>query len=273
MQGGVSRQNVRLAVALTVMASGATLQAADLTARALAGWSSYVAATERRRAAEHPGPTRFLAADFTTAGAADRRRLARGETVVRRVEWAGRDGVDVDVPDALVHHWRGAVLVRGLSLDALLARLQAEPPPQADVLKASVLERNGGLMKVFLRLRRTKIVTVFYDTEHDVRFTRLDAHHAASTSVATKIVQLEAEGTPRERTLPAGEDSGYLWRLNAYWRYEEVPDGVIAECESLTLSRRVPFGLQTIAAPIISSTARESMEAALGAVAALGRKQ
>jgi len=34
-----------------------------------------------------------------------------------------------------------------------------------------------------------------------------------------------------------GDDRGFLWRLNAYWRYEQVAGGVIAECESITLSR------------------------------------
>ena len=35
--------------------------------------------------------------------------------------------------------------------------------------------------------------------------------------------------------------------------------GVVAECESISLSRDVPFGLGAIAGPIIRSTARESM--------------
>jgi hypothetical protein len=176
----------------------------------------------------------------------------------------------VDVPSALVHHWRGAVLVRGVTVDSLLKRLQAGPPAQRDVLKAAVLSRGPASMKVYLRLQRTRIVTVVYDTEHDVAFSRLDAAHATSASVATEIRQVENAGQAGERPLAAGADDGYLWRLNSYWRYEQVPAGVIAECESLTLSRNVPFGLRTIAGPIISSTARESMDAALAAVAALG---
>jgi hypothetical protein len=60
-----------------------------------------------------------------------------------------------------------------------------------------------------------------------------------------------------------GDDRGFLWRLNAYWRYEAVPGGVIAECESVSLSRDVPFGLGLVAGPIIRSTARESMERTL----------
>jgi hypothetical protein len=265
----------RMVVAVTavaVLASGAVrLDAADLTSRALVGWAEYVNATEARRALERPRPAKFMAIEFAGSGAADRRAILAGGLVVRRAPESTRGGRAIDISDALVHHWIGAVFVPGISLDALLAWLKEGPPPQADVLKASVLARHGDEMKVYLRLRRTKIVTVIYDTEHTVRFTRVDGTRASSTSVATKIVEIDQAGTSKERALPAGRDSGYLWRLNAYWRYESVDGGVLVECESLTLSRRVPFGLQTVASPIISSTARESMEAALRAVSSRGQ--
>jgi hypothetical protein len=69
--------------------------------------------------------------------------------------------------------------------------------------------------------------------------------------------------TPDERELPPGEDRGFLWRLNAYWRYEEVAGGVIAECESISLSREVPSFLRYLISPLVESTARESMERTL----------
>jgi hypothetical protein len=255
---------------LAVLAGAASVAAADLTAEALAGWQRYVQVIEQRRAAEPPKDGRFLALDYLGLEGTSRSAIVSGQRPTERPPAARVDGRPVEVRSGLVHHWIGAVFVPGVSLDRLLARLEASPPPQADVLKSAVLGRNGAAMKVYLRLRRTKLVTVVYDTEHDVRFLRLDAKRASSTSVATKIVQLDGAGTASERALPAGQDDGYLWRLNAYWRYEEVPGGVIAECESLTLSRSVPFGLRTIVSPLISSAARESMAAALGAVQALG---
>jgi hypothetical protein len=118
-------------------------------------------------------------------------------------------------------------------------------------------------MKVFLRLQRTKVVTAVYDTEHHVRFIRDGDTRAASTSIATRIVEIDSAGTPDERERRAGEDRGFLWRLRVYWRYEKVDDGVVAECESISLSRSVPFGLQMVVQPIISGTARESMERTL----------
>jgi hypothetical protein len=258
-----------LLAAVFVASSAGAVAAADLRPEAVEGWKAYVQTVERRRQEERAKPGRFLALDFSPASKDERRAVLSGGRLVRRVSIGGGEEA-IEVPAALVHHWRGAVLVRGTTVEQLLGRLQAGPPPQRDVLKASVLDRGNDTMKVFLRLQRTKIVTVVYDTEHVVRFERLNARQAASSSVATRIAQLEHPGTQRERVLPAGRDDGYLWRLNSYWRYEQVAAGVIAECESITLSRRIPFGLRTIAGPIVSSTARESMEAALSAVAGLG---
>jgi hypothetical protein len=114
---------------------------------------------------------------------------------------------------------------------------------------------------VFLKVRRTKFITVVYNTEHVVTFHRHTATRGASTSVATKIAQLDAPGTSAEREVGAGSE--FLLRWNSYWRYEEAPAGVIAECESISLSRAAPFGTGLLVAPIVSGTARESMERAL----------
>jgi hypothetical protein len=63
--------------------------------------------------------------------------------------------------------------------------------------------------------------------------------------------------------LPIGDDRGFLWRLNAYWRYEEVAGGVLAECESISLSRDVPSLVRYFVGPLVESAARDSMERTL----------
>jgi hypothetical protein len=112
---------------------------------------------------------------------------------------------------------------------------------------------------VFLKLQRRKFVTATYHTEHAVTFHRYDDAHGETRSVATRIAELADAGTPGERERPAGDDRGFLWRLNAYWRYEAAPGGVFAECESVTLSRPVPAVVRPAIAPLIERTARESM--------------
>jgi hypothetical protein len=78
-----------------------------------------------------------------------------------------------------------------------------------------------------------------------------------------RIREVRDAGTPQERLLGDEEDRDFLWRLNAYWRYQDVKGGVIAECESISLSRDVPFGLGVVARPLINRTAEGSMRAAL----------
>ena len=114
-----------------------------------------------------------------------------------------------------------------------------------------------------MKLRRSKVITVTYNTEHDVRYRRLGQRAASARSVATRIAQLDDAGTPQEHELKPGSDGGYLWRLNAYWRYEAVPGGVLIECESVSLSRAVPYVLRPFATGLVEGLARESLERTL----------
>jgi hypothetical protein len=172
------------------------------------------------------------------------------------------------VPLALVHHWRGAVLIPKMTVPRLVAQLQNGAPPtrQEDVLQSRVLERRPDWMRVSLKLQRKKIVTVVYNTEHVVTFVRDGGSRATSASTATKIAEVADANTPQEHELPAGDDRGFLWRLNAYWRYQQTGDGVIAECESITLSRDVPSVVKFFVMPLIEHAARESMTRTLVAL-------
>ena len=57
-----------------------------------------------------------------------------------------------------------------------------------------------------------------------------------------------------------GKGGGYLWRLNSYWRFEERDGGVYLECESVSLTRDIPFGLGWAVGPFVTSLPRESLE-------------
>jgi hypothetical protein len=121
-------------------------------------------------------------------------------------------------------------------------------------------------MEVSIRLRRKAILTVVYDTEHIVTFTTESATRATSTSTAIRIVEVADADTPQEHMVPAGDDRGFLWRLNAYWRYQDVAGGVIVECESITLTRDVPLVVRFLVDSIVERTARESMTRTLVAM-------
>jgi hypothetical protein len=67
-------------------------------------------------------------------------------------------------------------------------------------------------------------------------------------------------GTERERALTGGEEHGFLWRLNTYWRCEERDGGVYVRVETVSLSRAIPRGLGWAVGPFVESVPRESVE-------------
>ena len=262
-----------LTVAAGASASTNTLEA-QLHPRTAASFAKYVAAVEARRAKEIADKQPFL--DIDRKSAAEQARimamLKRGEVFVERGAVSrDRTAAEVPIEGGLINHWRGTVFVPSVTLDHVLKVLQepqTDKHKQEDVLSSRVISRDGDSQKVFLRLRRTKFVTGVYDTEYDVDYRRLTPELALSNSISTKIVEIENAGTPRERALPEGNDHGYMWRLNSYWRYKQVDGGVLVEVESLTLSRDLPAIIGPLIRPIVNSTARESMTRTLASVRA-----
>jgi len=174
---------------------------------------------------------------------------------------AARDSISTDgesfgVPSGTISHWRGSVFIHGVTLDRLLDGLMrpGTPPPQEDVLGSRVLSRGDGSLRVYIRLVRRAIVTVSYDTEHEMTFDRRSPLLATGRSVATRIEEV------------GGNDHGFLWRLHSYWRYEQKSGGVLVELDSLTLSRDVPSLVRPIATPLVNRVARESMQRTLDAL-------
>lgn len=259
--------SVRLLAPFLVVLCASPVRA-ELPPERLAAWAEYVSLTEERIAVELAENDRFMTAGFRTP---DERReflraLRSGEVVVNPMTTLRADQNKVEVPGAMIQHWRGAVFIPGVTLDEVLGDVMepdAAEASQEDVLEARVLDRGDDWLDVYLRLQRSNIVTVTYNTEHHVEYVRQDLHHASSRTVATYIRELEDAGTLRERERPEGEDRGFLWRLNSYWRYEEVEDGVFVECESLTLSRSIPFFVAFIVRPIVARVARESLDRTL----------
>jgi hypothetical protein len=231
--------------------SGAELQQATID-----GFNRYVAAYEAQSAA---GP--FLWIDGDSAAQRQGRQTARtGGLVMERIQ-VRSGGREIDIPDGIVHHWLGTVFVPGANVDKALALLQAYDR-HADIYKPSIarsrlLSRDGDTFRFFLRFYARKVITVVLNSEHEGRFTREDATRARSRIVSTRIAEVEHPDTPEEREKPVGDDGGFLWRLNSYWRLVERDGGVYVQCETLSLTRSIPFGLQWIVGPFVTSVPRE----------------
>ena len=269
------------AIALMLMAShasfansrGPVVEEATLQAKTVRDFAKYVAAVEARRAHTIANHEPFLDIERQPPAqlAQTMAALKRGEVIVTRGAERDASSKELTIDGGLVNHWRGTVFVPKVKLDDLLKVLQepqTDKHKQEDVLSSRVVSRSGDSQKVYLRLRRTKFVTVVYDTEYDVDYKRLAPDLALSNSISTKVVEIANAGTPKERALPEGNDSGYMWRLNSYWRYKQFEDGVLVEIESLTLSRNLPAIVGPLIRPIVTSTARESMTRTLASVRA-----
>jgi len=263
-----------LAAGIATNASASDTMEAILQAKTIRDFAKYVNAVETRRAKDITSNAPFLDIDRHSPQevAQTMAALRRGEVIVTRGA-AERDGSsnEIAVDGGLINHWRGTVFVPKVKLDHLLRVLQepqTDQHQQEDVLSSRVLARDGDTQKVYLRLRRTKFVTVVYDTEYDVEYKKLGTDRAYSNSISTKVVEIENAGTKSERALPEGNDHGYMWRLNSYWRYQQLDDGVLVEVESLTLSRDLPSIIGPLIRPIVNSTARESMSRTLASVRA-----
>ena len=129
---------------------------------------------------------------------------------------------------------------------------------------ALVRAHTGNDFSVFMRIVKSKFfLSDVLNTEHEIHFIPLDAKRVYSRAYSTRVAEVTDPGTPREHELPVGKDRGLLWRLFGYWFYEERDGGVIVECESVTLTRDVPFGMGHLLSPIIHGLPAESLRKGL----------
>jgi putative flippase GtrA len=247
-------------------APGEDAGSVDLRAHTVQAWKAY----EQRVDMRYEGATATAAPFFAldAFGAMDWRSTAtRGTVAMSRIEASRPGDGEPAIEDGKIHHWAGAIFVPGVSMERLLKQLADlaghEQQHYEDVLASRLLAHDNDRYRIYMKIRRSKVITVTYNTEHDVQYRHLGSSRASARSVATKIAQLDDAGTPQERELKAGSDSGYLWRLNAYWRYEAINGGVLIECESVSLSRAIPFVLRPFATGAVEGVARESLERTL----------
>lgn len=251
----------RGAVLVIVTLLAAPVVAADLQQKTVAAFDRYVAETERQM--DVPGKP-FLKVDGLAA--ADTKKtldsLRGGGLFIESVKTTA-NGRDISIDEGLVHHWVGVVFVPGKTVSQTVALLQ-DYDRHADIYKPNVarsktVSRNGDQFKLYLRFHMKKGITVVVNSDHEAVFTHDAADRASSRIRSTRIAEVENPDTPQERELPVGRDGGYLWRLNSYWRFLERDNGVYVQCESITLTRGIPFGLGWLVGPFVTSIPKETL--------------
>jgi hypothetical protein len=247
-------------------AAAATLKPETVTA-----WETYVRLTEKRIDSELVSPGGFLRADHVkpTDAQAIRTAIKNGQTYIQKLSTMNDNGSAVRVPDGLIHHWFGSIFVPKVGLESLLAWIQNYDQHHQyfkEVEQSKLLSKEGDTFKIFFRFVRKKVVTVHYNTNHTAIYRHHQRGQESSRSFTTRIAELENAGSASEKEKPVGDDSGFLWRLNSYWRFKEQDGGVVIECESISLSRSIPFGLGWLIKGFVESVPQESMESTLQSI-------
>jgi len=188
--------------------------------------------------------------------------LKGGQVWIQRLQT--RDGgATIHCPDGMIHHWVGVVFVPGARVRDVLAVLEDYDRHAVyyapDVERSKIESRDGDHFRVFLRFRRHKVITVVLNTEHDVRYFHDSDARAHSRSSAVRISQVENPGKSDEREKAPGEDDGFLWRMETWWRMIEGDGGVYVQSEVVSLTRDIPTGLGWLIAPFVTSVPRESL--------------
>jgi len=189
-------------------------------------------------------------------------RLARVRAGEVLIEPGNGNGL-VDIGDALIHDWMGAVFIPGVKLDQAIAFLQDygvhKNYYRPEVIDSRMLSRRGDEFHLYYRITKKKIVTVVVNANITATYVRLSKTRALSMGHSTRIAEVRDAGQATEHEDPVGRDHGFLWRLNTFWRMEEKDGGVYLECRSVTLSRSVATGLGWLIFPIIRTFPRESL--------------
>lgn len=241
-------------VVIAILLLGSMLNGATLRAPTDSFYQNYLKRVERRLEQRKE----FLLMDQVDGL---RERVKHGELFVEE----RRPGEEP--PDGLIHHYEGAMFIPGVTVEQVLRTVQNYDQHKdlysPEVMDSKTLERNGNDFVIRLRLLKKKFITVVLETEHKVRYKRVDTGKWESISRSTKISEVEHPGTPREELSPPGTGNGFVWHLDSFWRFFEADGGVYVECTSVSLSRDIPFGMGRMIRPIIADLPEDSLRGVL----------
>ncbi|HMD98681.1 MAG TPA: hypothetical protein VKM93_15285 [Terriglobia bacterium] len=261
---------VTMSSAATLVPPAPEILDPELKPETLAAFARYVEATEARIDQQQSRPDSFLYIDRLSEPQRSQilAGLKRGEIYMAPIETRDGSGRVIRARGALIHHWIGDVFVPGTSLRQVLDLVQDynrhQEIYQPEVVRSRLVSHTADDFKIFYRLRKHKVITVTLDTDMDVHYQRVDEAHWVSRSASTRIAEVVDAGAPGEHEKPVGHDSGFLWRMNSYWRFVQGDGGVTIECESISLTRDIPTGLGWLIGPFVTSVPKESLEHTLG---------
>jgi hypothetical protein len=205
-------------------------------------------------------------------------KLNQGSVMMKRF---GKDEAEgaAKVSGGMIHDWESMIFIPGAKLDQVLGVLQDYNRHSVyyapDVESAKIESRQGDRYRVYMRFRRKKIVTVVLNTEQDVLYYRDSPTREHRRSSAVRIREVANPGTKEEKEKTPGEENGFLWQMETWWRMEERDGGVYVQNEAVTLTRDIPAGLGWLIGPFVTSIPKETLEFTMNATreAVLGQSK
>jgi hypothetical protein len=253
---------------------------AELHQKTKEGFDRYVRAVDARVRSELAAAAKgapFL--DFELKSGAEQQSikatLAKGETYIEKVEDRENGKSIMDIPDGIIHHWRATVFIPGVDVKSVVAQIQNydnhKNVYKPEVTDSKLLSKDvpdpkrplDGTFKAYLRFYKKKILAVTLNTEHQAQYTTISPTRSIEMSHTTRVAQVDDAGTPKEKEKPVGNDDGFMWALNSYWRLEQKDGGVYVQTEALSLTRDIPTGLGWIVKPFITDVPKESLHTTL----------
>jgi hypothetical protein len=247
----------------------AQVRGAELKTDTAAAFDGYIRATEVQHA-DDLRAGHFLAIDRLPEILRREQyaKLQQGQIYIEQLHTKA-DGRSIRIPGGLVHHWVGVVFIPGATLPQVITVLQDYDNHsniyKPDVRRSRLLEHNGNEFKTYLQLYRKSIVTVVINANFDVHYMMDGPKRALSQAYSTRIAEVENPDRPNEHELRAGNDHGYLWRLDNYSRVEEKDGGTYFQVESVGLSRTIPAIFAWLINPLVRSVPRAVLSDLLNA--------
>ena len=204
-------------------------------------------------------PGRFLHLDEAPDVKA---RLRSGE--LRIQSGATLEGTkNIRMPGGMLQDWLGMMFIPCASIGEVRAVLQDYADYKnffkPEVIESKEISHHDEEYDIFLRLYEKHILTVVLNANYHVQYRMLDPKRMYVISHSTRIAEVKEPKQSYTEEEPVGNDTGFLWRLDAYWRFEEADGGVYAECEAISLSRDVPLGLGFMLKGFLERFPKESM--------------
>ena len=242
-----------LSAALLATAS----EAADLKPQTVAAWDESVRSAEAQAAERVQAGHSFLWLDEDP----DREREVRaGEVIVEPMA----AHMPEKVPFGLLHRWIGAAFLPGAFLDDVSNVLSDyrhyREYYSPHVIDAKLVRKDPSADQFSLLVVNTTFLKkTALAGDYETSYIEVDPRRRYSILRATNLQEIEDYGQSSQHKLPAGQGTGFIWRIHTITRLEQRDGGVYIEVEAMALSRDIPASLHWLVDPAVRRVSRSSL--------------